>query len=349
MLGFDALGQFALGELGLRSTNVAGVSATGQQGTIVPSVAALITGVAGSGSFGTLNPAITVTLASVTAFGQSGTITPSLQAFLTGVAGSASPGTVAPAVSTAPSGVAGTGSPGSLALAVAPSLVGVQGVGAIGPAVMSGMFGFGALGQFALGEARTASGVAAKVSISLTGVAGTAAPGVILAGPSAILTGVEGVGHVGTLTFLFSGGSGGSGYKRAPGESDGDRKRRIAREKATQATWRRQHEERLRLEAQAVADAIAKQQADLDDLGRLFAEAAALMRAAVARDDDETMLLLMAAEQSALEPGLIDDYQARIAALGSLLSQIAATYAPIAQAAHVAHDDEEALLLLLAA
>lgn len=199
MLGFGALGQYALGQVSSPvqgSTTLAGVSATAAVGTLTtpasPNVA--LVGVGSTAAVGTL------------------TITVSVSTALTGVAGTAAAGTLTITAMASPTltgvaGAAGAGGMGTSATdTVTVVLVGVSATtsaGTLGTAFDSRGLPTGVAGTAAAGTiAITASGTA-----SPSGVTGTTGVGTLKGGPSGIATGVAGTASVGTLTVTISIGS----------------------------------------------------------------------------------------------------------------------------------------------
>lgn len=190
MLGFDALGRLALGQLpqsGNAQGLVVGVSGIGVAGTVRGSAATLgISSAVGIGVAGavTANPAIL--LIGVAGTGVAGNITLRYVNFF-GTAGVGIAGVLAPSGQSTALQAAGIGVAGILFNSEQAFLLGVSGGGVVGAIV----------GQSTAPVISQASGI---------GVAGQ-----ITANPGGNLLGAVGVGRAGIITVNISGGGGSAG------------------------------------------------------------------------------------------------------------------------------------------
>lgn len=226
MLGFDALGRLALGQIKYVAAangqgNLTGVGATGSPGTIGPRDDKGITGVSATGLAGTQVPSVAVLVVGVTGTGQTGSPFGADSKTLIGVSATGQVGSIIGSVSAFLQGVVGQGFAGTSRGADAVGIVGVQGQGQTGsvtPSVFAFVFGVAATG-FAGGPtpspAKTLTGVSgsgtagsfyAHVQAFLQGAQGTGQSGDFTGQPSGVPSGVEGVGSAGEISVVISGG-----------------------------------------------------------------------------------------------------------------------------------------------
>lgn len=234
LLGFDALGRLALGQIesvaagqgnltqavgiGVAGTigsavdkGLTGVAGIGVVGIIIANPAVLLIGVAGTGVAGSISDKDDKTLTGVAGIGVAGTITASLQAFMVGTAGIGVAGLIGSGPSTGLVGVSGTGVAHSLTPSVFAFITQAVGIGIAGslagpnvPPPDAPFFGgYDGLvsARFALGQI-TGNRFDGGISIS---VVIPAAIGIGQAGsftPTGItgLVGVAGIGVAGQIT-----------------------------------------------------------------------------------------------------------------------------------------------------
>lgn len=186
MLGFDALGRLALGQVVDQAVNANGN----------------LTGVVGAGAAGVFGKIVSpATLTGVSGTGAAGTFAgvPTVAKLIPGVSGTGFAGTFIPWVQVVIPGAGGTGAAGSLASS---EFHGVPGVAATG---FAGVF--------------TPWVQAFFQGVGATGFAGSMIP----ANPAGNPQGVQGIGLAGNITVIISGGGGSSG---AAGDGDKPRRRR---------------------------------------------------------------------------------------------------------------------------
>lgn len=169
MLGFDAVGRLALGQIRqdytTASVNLTQAAGIGVAGGITPSPAAVLIGVSGAGI------ARSLVKANANA--------------LTGVSGTGIARSLTPLVATTINGVSGTGVARALAMLDLLTLAPAVGIGVAGIVTTS------------------------STALTIMSAVGVGVAGQILGGPDGALARAVGIGIAGTITVMLSGGGGG--------------------------------------------------------------------------------------------------------------------------------------------